>query len=394
MATAPDVIVLGAGAAGLTCARQAARGGRSVLVVDHSPEPGRKLLLSGGGRCNFTNSSAGPDGYSSRNPAFCASALSRHLPTEFTALMDSHGVPWHEEEHGRLFCDRGAAAVRDMLVAECRDAGVEFALGRKVKGARRGGGLFVLSTDGGDIPASRLVIATGGLAAARTGATGLGLEIARSFGLGVVETAPALVGLRWPEGERARWEELAGVTLDNVTVSCGGHLFREAVLFTHTGLSGPGILQASLHWRKGEPVLIDLLPEMDPATWFRAMRQERGSVRPRGFLDARLPARFAERFAAAFLPDTPLARLSDQEISDITARIHGWKFEPAGTEGFEKAEAMRGGVDTSELSSKTMEARKVPGLYFIGEVVDVTGALGGFNLQWAWSSGAAAGEAV
>jgi len=394
MANTPDVIVLGAGAAGLACAREAARRGRSVLVVDHSPEPGRKLLLSGGGRCNFTNSAAGPDGYASRNPAFCVSALSHHLPVEFTALMDSHGVPWHEEEHGRLFCGRGAAAVRDMLVAECRDAGVAFALGRKVKGARQEGGLFVLSTDGGDIPASRLVVATGGLAAARTGATGLGLEIARSFGLGVVETAPALVGLRWPEGERARWEELAGVTLEGVTVSCGGYSFREAILFTHTGLSGPGILQASLHWRKGEPVVIDLLPGMDPATWFRAVRGERGSARPREFLDARLPTRFAERFRAAFLPDTPLARLSDQEISDITARIRGWKVEPAGTEGFEKAEAMRGGVDTAELSSKTMEARKVPGLYFIGEVVDVTGALGGFNLQWAWSSGAAAGEAV
>jgi hypothetical protein len=386
-----DILVLGAGAAGLYCAREAALRGRSVAVVDHSPEPGKKLLLSGGGRCNFTNLNAAPDAYLSRNPAFCASALSRHGPAEFIALMDSSGVPWHEEGGGKLFCDKGAGAVRDMLVAGCREAGVRLELGRKPGRVRREGGLF--AADEG-LSAPRLVVATGGLAAARTGATGVGLEIARSFGLKIVEPEPALVGLRWAGPDAERWSGLSGIALDGVAVSCGGRAFREAVLLTHTGLSGPGILQASLHWKPGEAVTIDLLPGLDPLPWFKSVRQERGGVRPREFLEARLPARFAERFSAAFLPDTPLARLSDREIADITSLMHGWKVEPAGSEGFERAEVMRGGVDTTELSSKTMESRKVPGLYFIGEVVDVTGALGGFNLQWAWSSAAACAEAV
>jgi len=389
-----DAIVLGAGASGLMCAREAALRGRRVLVLDLNDQPGRKLLVTGGGRCNFTNLLAGPDAYVSQNPRFCVSALARYTPEDFIRLVEARRIPYHEEKHGQLFCDRAAADIRDMLVDECREAGVDFALGRRVTSAEKDGDVFRIVAGKEKYEASRLVVATGGLPAPNTGSTGFGLELARKFGLAVVEPEPALVGLRWAEKYREVWAELAGVSLPDVVVSCRGHRCREAVMFTHTGLSGPAILDVSLDWRRGDPITVDLLPDTDPGEWFRTIRQEEGGTRPWQMLTRLLPRRFAARFAEYELPPEPLARLSDAGIADLVERIKGWRIVPAGTESMETAEVMRGGVDTDELSSKTMESRRVPGLFFTGEVVDVTGRLGGYNLNWAWASGAAAGRAV
>ena len=389
-----DAIIIGAGAAGMFCAREASLRGRRVAVVDHGDQPGRKLLVSGGGRCNFTNLNAGPDAYVSGNPRFCVSALARFVPDDFIRLLDAHGIPWHEKTLGQLFCDRSAEDVRDMLVTDCRNAGAEFLMSRKVENIQRMEGVFHVKTSREILAAPRLVVATGGLSAGSTGASDFGIEVAHRFGLKVVDPEAALVGLRWGEENRQQWEEMAGVTLPEVVVSSGGREFREAVLFTHAGLSGPAILQASLYWRPGDAVVIDLLPNMDPRTWFKAVRLDRGSAKPWEILDQRLPQRFVERFASLFLPDEPMARISDAEIEDLVVKIKAWKFVPVCTESMEKAEVMRGGVDTDELSSQTMESRKVPRLYFIGEVVDVTGQLGGYNLHWAWASGAAAGRVI
>jgi len=389
-----DIIIIGAGAAGLFCAREAAQRGRQVAVLDHGDQMGRKILVSGGGRCNFTNRQVGPDDYASANPRFCVSALSRFSPDDFIRLVDDHRIPWHEKAHGELFCDRSAEDIRDMLVNDCREAGVEFLMSRRVEEADRKDGMFRVKTSREVLTAPRLVVATGGLSASSTGASGFGYELARRFGLGIVETEPALAGLRWSEGERRRWVEMAGVTLPEVEVTCHGKSFREALLFTHTGISGPAVLPASLYWRVGDSLSVDLLPGLDPRAWFRAVRLSRGSARPEEILDQRLPRRFVDIFSEEQLPGVPLARISDADIEALAAKIKSWKITPAGTEGYDRAEVTRGGVDTAELSSQTMESRKVAGLYFIGEVVDVTGRLGGFNLHWAWASGAAAGRAA
>jgi predicted Rossmann fold flavoprotein len=271
---------------------------------------------------------------------------------------------------------------------------VEFLMSRRIGDVERRDGEFRVKTSRETLASASLVVATGGLSASTTGASGFGFELARRFGLGIIAPEPALVGLRWSEGDRRRWVEMAGVTLPEVVVSCGGREFREALLFTHTGISGPAVLPASLWWREGEPVSVDLLPGLDPRAWFKAVRLSRGSARPEEILDQRLPRRFVDIFSEEQLPGVPLARLSDADIEVLASKIKGWKFTPAGTEGYDRAEVTRGGVDTTELSSQTMECRKVPGLYFIGEVVDVTGRLGGFNLHWAWASGAAAGRAA
>lgn len=387
-----DIIVIGAGASGLFCAREAAQRGRQVMVLDHGDQMGRKILVSGGGRCNFTNLNAGPDDYASANPRFCVSALARFSPDDFIRMVEDHGIPFHEKAHGELFCDRSAGDIRDMLVNDCREAGVEFLMSRKVEGVDRKEGVFRVKTSRETLTAPRLVVATGGLSAPGTGASGFGLELARQFGLGIIAPEPALAGLRWNEGERGRWAEMAGVTLPEVEVSCNGRTFREALLFTHTGISGPAVLQASLYWREGDPLSVDLLPGLDPRSWFRAVRHSRGSARPEEILDQRLPGRFVDIFTGEHFPGVPLARISDADIEVLASKIKEWRINPAGTEGYDRAEVTRGGVDTAEISSQTMECRKVPGLYFIGEVVDVTGRLGGFNLHWAWASGAAAGR--
>jgi hypothetical protein len=308
--------------------------------------------------------------------------------------VEAHGIPYHEKTQGQLFCDGPAAAVRDALVDECRAARVEFALSRRVDGVRAEAGGFRVGTDQGILRAPRLVIATGGSSAPQTGATGFGFALAKSFRLKVIHPEPALVGLRWTEPDHARWADLAGVALPDVTVTCRKTSVREAVLLTHTGLSGPAILDASLRWHGGDPLTIDLLPGFDPRTWFESIRRTRGSAKPEEILLSRLPMRFAQRFAADHFPATPLARVSDGGIARLVDAVKAWRVEPAATEGFEKAEVTRGGVDTRELSSKTMEARRMPGLFFIGEVMDVTGRLGGYNLHWAWASAFAAAAAL
>ena len=387
-----DIIIIGAGAAGLFCAQEAGQRRRRVAVLDHGDQMGRKILASGGGRCNFTNLAVGPADYASANPRFCVSALSRYTPGDFIRLVEGHGIPWHEKAHGELFCDGSAGEIRDMLVNDCREAGVEFLMSRRVEDVDWKDGVFRVKTSRESLSAPRLVVATGGLSAPATGATGFGFELARRFGLGIIGPEPALVGLRWSEAERRRWVEMAGVTLPEVEVSCGGKRFREALLFTHTGISGPAVLQASLYWREGDSISIDLLPGLDPRAWFKAVRQSRGSARPEEILDQRLPKRFVDIFSGEHLPGVPLARLSDTNIVVLASKIKEWRINPVGTDGYDRAEVTRGGVDTAELSSQTMECRKVPGLYFIGEVVDVTGRLGGFNLHWAWASAAAAGR--
>lgn len=389
-----DALILGAGAAGLFCALEASRRGRSVLVLDHSPEPGRKILVSGGGRCNFTNLLSGPDFYASSNPRFCASALARFSPAEFVLLVEGRGIPFHEKEGGQLFCDRGAADIRDMLWSECRAAGAEFALGRAVDGVTHSGGTFTVSSGRDSFTAPRLVVATGGLSAPATGATGLGFDLARQFGHRVVEPEPALVGLRWRGEDARKWAALSGVSLPGVAVSHGKEVFPGSLLFTHTGLSGPAVLQASLQWRPGDPLAINLMPGEDIPALLRSARTEHGSARLWNLLAWRFPRRFADNFAGLHLSPEPLARLSDADLDSAARKLGSWEVSPGDTEGFERAEVTRGGVDTVEVSSQTMESRLVPGLHFAGEVLDVTGRLGGFNLHWAWASGAAAGRAL
>jgi len=389
-----DVIIIGAGAAGLFCAREAAARGRRVTVIDHSDVAGRKILISGGGRCNFTNLSARPDAYVSANPHFCKSALAGFTARDFIRLVESRRIRYHEKAHGQLFCDGSAEAIRDMLVAECRKEKVEILLSTRINGVRREDDLFHVDAGERTIAAPRLVVATGGLSAPQTGATGFGHDLARQFGLNVIAPEPALVGLTWNSRDRPRWSKLSGVTLPDVAVSCGKQTFREGLLFTRTGLSGPAILQASLYRDPGDEIAVDLLPDVDVRERLLAMREDSGRSKPARLLAENLPKSFASRFATIYLPDAPLARISDSEIASIAERVGHWSIDPTGTEGYGKAEVTRGGVDTEELSSRTMESRKVPGLFFIGEVVDVTGRLGGYNFQWAWSSAVAAGRAV
>lgn len=389
-----DVVILGAGGAGLLCAREAGLRGRSVLVLDHAERIGRKILISGGGRCNFTNLGAEPGRYSSRNPRFCASALARFSPQDFIALVEAHGIAYHEKKLGQLFCDGSASQIVELLVQECEAAGARLVQGCRVNSVRKIGDAFRLETSAGTFSCAALVVATGGLSITKIGATGLGHLLAKQFGLAVIEPEPALVGLRWGPRDLVQWGDLTGVAVPDCVVRSGKTSFREAVLVTHTGLSGPAILQISLYWQNGEPLAIDTLPGVDVADWLSTARQHRGTATLGDLCAEKLPKRFAARYAILHLPEGPVARMSDGMLADVEATLHGWTVTPAATEGWEKAEVTRGGVDTAELSSKTMEARKVPGLHFIGEVVDVTGWLGGYNFQWAWASGAAAGRAV
>lgn len=387
--TSHDVIILGAGGAGLFCAGIAAQRGRRVLVVDHAPEPGRKIVISGGGRCNFTNIGASWDRYVSVNPQFARSALGRYTAQDFVALVDRYGIAWHEKTLGQLFCDGSARQIVAMLLDEA--AGADIALGQRIRDVSHADGLFTVVHGDRSATAPSLVVATGGPSIPKLGATGFAYDLAKRFGLKLVEPRPALVPLTLPP-EDALFRELSGVATE-VVAGAGKAKFREAALFTHRGLSGPAILQASSYWRHREAVTIDFVPDQPPG-WLLATKRARPRAGLRSALGAALPDRLAEALTAKFEVAGELGNARDAVLADIERRLSGWQFHPNGTEGFAKAEVTVGGVATDGLNQKTMAAKHLPGLYVIGEAVDVTGWLGGYNFQWAWSSGWAAGQAV
>ncbi len=395
-----DVIILGAGGAGLMCAIHAGRRGRKTLILDHSQKIGGKILISGGGRCNFTNTGASASHYVSSNPHFSKSALSRYPSEHFIQMVRKHEIPYHEKKLGQLFCDQSAQDIVQMLQTECSKSGVEWKLGIQILRISQQHihqqerfQVNILETKE-PFTCESLVVATGGLSLPKLGATGLGYEIARQFGLKIIETAPALDGFTFGSPEKESFQELSGVSIDCV-ISCNGVSFRENLLFTHTGLSGPASLQASLHWRKGDSLRINLLPELDSFQWFLKKKSEGNRSLVKNILAELLPNRFSERFCEHYFNSLlPLAQISERTLAIFCNQLHDWTIIPSGTVGYNKAEVTRGGVDTDELSSKTLEAKKVPGLYFIGEVVDVTGWLGGYNFQWAWASGWAAGQVI
>ncbi|SNT00118.1 NAD(P)/FAD-dependent oxidoreductase [Sphingopyxis indica] len=386
-----DAIVLGAGAAGLMCAAVAGQRGRRVLLLDHAEQVGKKILISGGGRCNFTNIHTVPERYLSANPHFAKSALARYTPADFIALVDAYGIAWHEKTLGQLFCDRSAKAVVAMLLDEAAKGGVDVRCGAPVRGVEHGDGLFRVTFGDRAFAAPNLVIATGGPSIPKMGASGFAYDLARHFGLKVVEPRPALVPLTLG-GEDVLFRELSGVATP-VEARAGKAAFREAALFTHRGLSGPAILQASSYWRHGEPVTIDFLPDAAPGWLVEAKRS-----RPRATLAAALggvlPDRLAQTLAERLTLPGELGAQADRKLAGAETRLKRWTFHPNGTEGFAKAEVTAGGISTAGLSSQTMMAKSVAGLYAVGEAVDVTGWLGGYNFQWAWASGYAAGRAL
>ncbi len=386
-----DVVIIGAGGAGMMCARTAAARGRKVILLDHSTKIGRKILISGGGRCNFTNTGASPESFVSQNPHFCKSALSKFTPSDFIELVKKHRIGFHEKKLGQLFCNDSASQIVDMLVEECDDAGARFQMDCKIFAIEKKD-KFIVSTSAGDFRSESLVVATGGLSIPQIGATGFGYDIARQFDLNIIDTAPALDGFNFSQADAQHFKDLPGISLDT-TVSCKKSSFRENILFTHTGLSGPASLQASLYWTKGDAIKIDLLPQFDAEKWLtRIKNSHNNKVELKNVLSEKLPKRFAEKFTQLMNMNRPINQLNEKQITTLAERLHSWTLFPAGTVGYRKAEVTRGGVDTKELSSQTMESKKIPGLYFIGEVVDVTGQLGGYNFQWAWASGFAAGQ--
>ena len=396
-----DVIIIGAGAAGMMCAAQAGRRGRSVLLLDHASKLGERIRISGGGRCNFTNRTVSADNYLSQNPHFCRSALARFSQHDFIAMVEKRRIPYHEREHGQLFCDESAEEIIAMLRDACDDAGVRWAMACPVRQVeRQAASGYRVATEQGTFSCASLVVATGGLAIPKIGASPLGYQLAEQFGLAVVPPKPALVPLALAPEWLEPIKPLAGSTLD-ATAQFDAAQFRENVLITHRGLSGPAILQISSYWQmqeyqqgKKRPVEIDLLPGLDAAAWLAEHRQSRQHLP--NLLAERLPRRFAQEWCALQGGDKwlqrPMSELSNRDIAAAAAALQAWSLMPAGTLGFAKAEITLGGVSTAALSSKTMEAKTVPGLYFIGEVVDVTGWLGGYNFQWAWSSGWVAGQ--
>jgi predicted Rossmann fold flavoprotein len=377
-----DVVVLGGGAAGLMCAMRAGQRGRKVLLLDHAEKVGKKILISGGGRCNFTNRDARPEAFLSANPHFCKSALARYTQHDFIELVNKHRIAWHEKTLGQLFCDGSARQIVAMLLDECAAVGVDVRVAHKVTRVEKSD-RFTVTTDHGDFSAGAVVLATGGLSIPKMGATGFAHEVARHFGLRVTDTRPALVPLTLPV------PEISGVSLD-VEARCGRARFREALLYTHRGLSGPAILQVSSYWKPGQEIMIDLLPDLDAASFLK----ERKRTRPKAELRTVLAEVLPQRLAQSQAPEGIMADQRDRDLEALASRLKAWTFVPTGTEGYAKAEVTLGGIDTDGLSSKTMGAKKVPGLFAIGEAVDVTGWLGGYNFQWAWSSGWVAGEAV
>ena len=386
-----DVIVIGAGAAGMMCAAVAGGRGRRVLLIEHYGVVGEKIRISGGGRCNFTNTRASAANYLSQNPDFCRGALARYTPLDFIALVERHGIAHHEKKLGQRFCDHSSLDIIEMLKTECRDAGVQWAIPCSVKRVTHKARGFSVTTSLGDVRAASLVIATGGLTVPKIGATPFGYRIAEQFGLAVVPPRPALVPLAFAPDALARYGDLAGVSID-ASVACGAGRFRGQLLFTHRGLSGPAILQASSYWDGRTPLSIDLLPEVDASAWLASRASS--AARLPNVLAERLPKRFAQQWCDAQAVAEPLRTLGAPRLREIGVRLNRWNVLPSGTLGYNKAEVTAGGVDTRGLSSRTMGAVDVPGLYFIGEVVDVTGWLGGYNFQWAWSSAHAAGEAA
>lgn len=369
----------------MMCALQAGRRGRRILLLDHSEAIGRKILISGGGRCNFTNIHANATNYFSSNPHFCKSALSKFKPGDFLAMVRQHRISYHEKKLGQLFCDGSAAQIVEMLLEECRSAGVELHANCRIQQIRFDQEQFVVDTSRGTFFAPKTVIATGGLSIPKIGATGFGYEVARQFDLKVESTAPALVGFDLSSTDQRNLADLSGVSFDSI-VTANKTSFRENTLFTHTGISGPAILQASLYWNQGEQLNINTLPEQSAEDWLLSNKRSGLRKELKNVLADLFPARLAEKFCAIKCPSRPLADISDKELRGLGAMLNRWSLTPARTFGYQKAEVTRGGVSTSELSSQTMGAKKVSGLYFIGEVVDVTGWLGGYNFQWAWAS--------
>jgi predicted Rossmann fold flavoprotein len=383
-----DVVVLGAGAAGLMCALTAGRRGRRVLLLEHASKAGAKILISGGGRCNFTNLYGSPERFFSANPHFCKSALARYTPADFLAMVEAHGIAWHEKTLGQLFCDGSARAIVAMLLAECAAVGVELRLGQQISDVVRAE-RFRIETAAGDIFAESVVLATGGLSIPKMGATGLSHQIAARFGLAVTALRPALVPLVLAPEPLSRTGALAGLSA-NVVAACNGTSFREALLFTHRGLSGPAILQASSCWREGDAVQVDMLPDA-PEGFLQAAKRARPRAGVRALLGEMLPQRLVDFFLPPGLAGRAAGDVPDRDLARLAAALKRWAVFPAGSEGYAKAEVTLGGVDTAGLSSQTMQARDVPGLFVIGEAVDVTGWLGGYNFQWAWASGWCAG---
>ncbi|MFM8441629.1 MAG: NAD(P)/FAD-dependent oxidoreductase [Acidobacteriota bacterium] len=379
-----DVVIIGAGAAGLFCGIHAGRRGRSVIIIEHNQEVGRKIVISGGGRCNFTNRTVRAENFISSNPHFAKSALSQYTPDDFIALVRDHGIAFYEKTLGQLFCRTSSREIVSMLLDECRKVGVKIITGTEVKSVRHDV-LFTVSTASETIQCESLVIATGGLSFPKVGASSFGYDVARQFGHSIVHTRPSLVPLTFNTGG---FSELAGISVD-AEVSTEGKSFRENILFTHRGLSGPAILQISNYWKPEQSVSIDLLPDIDLAHSILEGKQDKRMLE--NFLSSFLPKRLSEEFTTRFFTNRQMAQLSKSEIETVCETLKHWRVQFGGTEGYDKAEVTLGGVDTSELSSKTMESSKVAGLYFIGEVVDVTGWLGGYNFQWAWSSGFVAG---
>jgi predicted Rossmann fold flavoprotein len=387
-----DVAIIGAGAAGLMCALSAGGRGRRVLLIDHADQAGKKILISGGGRCNFTNRDPAPDRFLSANPHFVKSALKRYGQNDFIALVEKHRIAYHERALGQLFCDGSAREILTMLLAECAASHVEIRLDCTVTGIEKPD-RFRIVTDRGPVEAASLVLASGGLSIPKMGATGFAHDVARKFGLRLTETRPALVPFTVGPEDLALMQPLAGVSLDTVA-SRDKRRFREAMLFTHRGLSGPVILQISSYWRPGEAIALDLLPDLDLASHLIERKRTRPKAELKTILTEILPARLAQRLVEDRLPNQPMATYQDKALLRVAEQLKRWSVTPAGTEGYAKAEVTVGGIDTDGLSSQTMGARAVPGLFAIGEAVDVTGWLGGYNFQWAWSSGWCAGQAV
>jgi predicted Rossmann fold flavoprotein len=385
-----DVLVIGGGAAGLFCAIEAGKRGRKVLVLEHAERIGKKIAISGGGRCNFTNLNTSPDNFISDNRHFCKSALARYTPGDFVSLVEKHGIPYHEKKLGQLFCDGSSRTIIEMLLTEASEAGVEIRCGSLVRSVQKKEH-FEVETNNGTITSQSLVVATGGLSIPPLGATDFGYRLARQFGLTIREPWPALVPFTLSRETLRELSPLSGVSLD-ASVSCQGSQFRENILITHRGLSGPAILQVSSYWHPSLSVTINLLPDYDALKLLR--EAENKELTLANFLSQFLPRRFAVAWCALNCPSQPLKRYTPGQLATIAQKLNNWEVAPTGTEGYKKAEVTAGGIATEELSSKTMAVKNVPGLYFIGEVVDVTGQLGGYNFQWAWASGYAAGQSA
>ena len=391
--TTYDVIVIGGGAAGLMCAIEAGKRGRSVILIERSEAVGKKILISGGGRCNFTNLHTTPGNFLSANPHFCKSALARYTPWDFTAMVERHGISYHEKELGQLFCDGSSRQIVKMLLDKCQEAGVRTAVGCTIDSVDRIADGFALQTSLGLVEGAALVVASGGLSIPKMGATGFGYELARRFGHSIVPTRAALVPMALSEKGLKQYGDLSGVAL-RVEASCNGQSFTNGMLFTHRGISGPAILQISSYWQPGDELRANLLPDIDVDEFLASQQTSHPGAELRTVLAEVLPKRLAQRLCELSFANKPVRRYNKPELQAIADKLQHWDFRPIGTEGYRTAEVTLGGVNTDELSSTTMASKKVPGLYFIGEVVDVTGHLGGFNFQWAWASGHAAGQVV